>query len=59
MPPVGDFARVAGSSREVTIGGASYRVVSLDDLLAVKEHVGRPKDKLVAIELRAIRERQG
>jgi hypothetical protein len=43
----------------VTIGGASYRVVSLDDLLAVKEHVGRPKDKLVAIEMRAIRERQG
>lgn len=42
----------------VVVGGVvECRVLSLDDLIAVKHHVGRPKDKAVEIELRAIRER--
>jgi hypothetical protein len=32
-------------------------VISLDDLIAVKEHVGRPKDLMVAAQLKAIRAR--
>jgi hypothetical protein len=57
MPPVGDYASVAARAVEVTLFDAKCRVVSLDDLIAVKAHVARPKDKAVETELRAIRER--
>jgi hypothetical protein len=35
------------------------RVLSLDQLIEVKAHVRRPKDKIVEAELRAIRNRLG
>jgi hypothetical protein len=53
LPPVGDYQRAV--TRELF--GATCLVVSNDDLIAVKQHVGRPKDKAVEVELRAIRER--
>jgi hypothetical protein len=57
LPPVGDFVRVASQAMEVTLGNISCRVVSLDDLITVKAFVARPKDKLVEMELRAVRDR--
>lgn len=57
LPPVGDFDRVRANSVEVDLGTLRCRLVALDDLIAVKAHVGRPKDKAVELELRAIRER--
>lgn len=36
--------------------GVSCRLISLDDLIAIKESVARPKDLQAAAELRAIRE---
>ncbi len=57
LPPVGDFERVASRALEVVLGDFSCRLVALDDLIEVKAFVGRPKDKLVEIELRAIRDR--
>jgi len=56
-PPVGDFDRVWANSVEVDLGTLRCRLVALDDLIAVKAHVGRPKDKAVELELCAIRER--
>jgi predicted nucleotidyltransferase len=57
MPPVGDFDRVLQASVEVDLGEVRCRVVALDDLIAVKAFVGRPKDRAVEFELRAIKER--
>lgn len=57
LPPVGEYERVAQASIAVTVGGLTCRLVALDDLIAVKQHVARPKDKAVEMELRAIRER--
>jgi hypothetical protein len=57
MPPVGDFERVKSASRVADLGPLSVQLVSLDDLITVKEFVARPKDIAVAIELKAIRER--
>jgi predicted nucleotidyltransferase len=57
LPPVGDFDQVLTQSIAVDLGFLRCRLVSLDDLIAVKAHVGRPKDKAVELELRAIRER--
>jgi predicted nucleotidyltransferase len=57
VPPVGDYDRVASKAKELEIFGRRCRVISIDDLIAVKAHVARPKDKLVEAELRAIRDR--
>jgi hypothetical protein len=38
--------------------GRQVPVLSLDQLIEVKTHLRRPKDKFVETELRAIRERQ-
>jgi predicted nucleotidyltransferase len=57
LPPVGDYQRVLERAASQELYGAPCLVMSLDDLIAVKQHVGRPKDRAVEIELRAIRER--
>ena len=55
---VGDFDRVRAASIQVELFGRSCRVISLDDLIAAKEALGRDKDVLAAKELRAVRETQ-
>ena len=57
LPPVGSYETVASRAVPIAIFGVDCRIVSLDDLIDVKHHVGRPKDKAVEVELRAIRER--
>ena len=51
---VGDFARLRETAEDFEIGGRVYHVISLDDLIAAKEAMGREKDLLAAKELRAI-----
>jgi len=55
--PVGDYARLASSAKSIALEEGLHRIIALDDLIAVKEHIGRPKDLLVAAQLRAIRAR--
>lgn len=54
---VGDYARVARDAVEVELFGRRVRAISLDDLIAAKEALGRDKDLIAAKELRAIREK--
>jgi predicted nucleotidyltransferase len=54
---VGDYARVARDAVEVELFGQRVRAISLDDLIAAKEALGRDKDLIAAKELRAIREK--
>jgi hypothetical protein len=55
---VGDYERVALRSLEVDLFGSRVRVISIEDLIAAKEALGREKDLLAAKELRAILERR-
>lgn len=55
--PLGTHADLVPGSVEMEISGASYRIIGIDDLIAIKQHVARPKDVLAAVELRAIRSR--
>lgn len=55
VQPIGQYEIVASRAVSVTLLGYECRVMALDDLIAVKAHVARPKDKLVEQELRAIR----
>ena len=51
---LGDYATLAKKAIEIPLFGRSCRVVSLEDLIAAKEALGREKDLLTAKELRAI-----
>ena len=57
--PIGDYAGLAERAVPMTLAGVQVQVISLDDLIAIKRALGRPKDLLVATELEAIRERLG
>jgi predicted nucleotidyltransferase len=51
---VGDFERLRARATRLELFGLSLAVISLEDLIAAKEAVGREKDLLTAKELRAI-----
>jgi predicted nucleotidyltransferase len=51
---VGDFPRLRQHAEELEVDGRRFQVISLEDLIAAKEALGREKDLLTAKELRAI-----
>jgi len=51
---VGDFERLRNTAVAMPMFGRTYPVISIEDLIAAKEAVGREKDLLAAKELRAI-----
>ena len=56
---VGDYQRLRQSAVEVPLFGRKCLVISLEDLIAAKEAMGREKDLLTAKELRAIAAKRG
>lgn len=56
VAPVGSYDRVAARAISVDLYGRQCQVISLDDLIAVKHHLGREKDRTVERELRALRD---
>lgn len=54
VPPVPRYDDLVEASKPVVLFERTCRVISIAQLIAVKEHVRRPKDLLVARELRAI-----
>jgi hypothetical protein len=54
---IGDYQRVARDAVEIELFGRCVRAISVDDLIAAKEALGRDKDLIAAKELRAIREK--
>jgi predicted nucleotidyltransferase len=55
---VGDFERVRAASIEIELFGRRCRVISVEDLIAAKQAMGRDKDLIAVKELRAILERE-
>jgi len=51
---IGDYPRLVENAIEVELFGRKCRLMSLADLIAAKEALGREKDLLTAKELRAI-----
>ena len=51
---VGDFERVRRESIEIELFGRPCRVISVEDLIAAKQAMGRDKDMIAVKELRAI-----
>lgn len=54
LPPVGDFALIKERSVKIPIFGKVCRVISVEDLIAIKESMKRPKDIQSVEELKLI-----
>lgn len=58
VPPVGAYAEVAARAVTQHVYGRPCRIISLDDLIAVKRYLGRDKDRIVERELLALHDRK-
>jgi hypothetical protein len=56
---LGEYADVRRNAVPFELFGRQVFVISIDDLIRAKEALGRPKDRIVAQELKAIREKRG
>ena len=55
VEPLGDFERVAKNAARFDINGRPVLAISLDDLITVKRHINRPKDREALFYLEAIK----
>ena len=54
--PAGNFETIKKNSIEIPLYGHKCKIISIDDLIKVKEKMNRPKDVQAVIELKKIRE---
>jgi predicted nucleotidyltransferase len=59
VEPIGDFDALAKRAKPYPVGGAQVLVIDLDDLIRIKEHINRPKDRDSLFQLRAIKKLGG
>lgn len=54
VEPIGGYDELAPRAEVIDLEGLSLRVLSLDDLIAIKRHIARPKDRAALVQLEAI-----
>jgi len=57
LPPIGDFELIKSRSISIDLYGKKCCVISLEDLIAIKEVMKRPKDLQAVQELKLIQEK--
>jgi predicted nucleotidyltransferase len=58
LEPLGDFEAITHRASTVNLGGVDVRVIHIDDLIAIKRHLRRPKDQQSLLQLLAIKRLQ-
>ncbi len=56
VDPPGNFEDLYGRAKDIALETTTVKIVSLDDLIAMKRQAGRPKDLIDVAELEQIRE---
>lgn len=54
--PAGDFNQINAKAIEIPLFGYKCKVISIDDLIKVKETMKRPKDLQAVLELKKVRD---
>ena len=54
LEPLGDYEAIADRAETYRIGELDLKVIALEDLIAIKRHIGRPKDRDSLLHLLAI-----
>lgn len=55
LEPIGTYDDVLAGSETLQIGGRTVRVIGLEDLIRIKRHLARPKDRESLLQLEAIK----
>jgi predicted nucleotidyltransferase len=55
VEPFGTYEELFPKSETIALGDLSLRVIGLDDLIAIKQHIRRPKDQAALFQLEAIK----
>jgi len=55
VEPFGAYEAMADRAEEYDLGTVRVKAISLDDLIAVKRHIRRPKDQMALFQLEAIK----
>jgi predicted nucleotidyltransferase len=55
VEPIGDFHALNGTATDYTIDNLPLRVIHLDDLIRIKQHINRSKDRESLLQLLAIK----
>jgi hypothetical protein len=55
LEPLGDYDAILTNSSSMDVGGLVLRIIDLDDLIKIKEHLQRPKDRESILQLHAIK----
>lgn len=55
LEPVGTYDDLLPRAHMMDLAGRSVRVIALDDLIRIKRHLGRPKDRDSLLQLEAIK----
>jgi predicted nucleotidyltransferase len=56
VEPIGDFDAILKNAETYSLGDLTIKTISLDDLIRVKEHIRRPKDRDSLYQLKAIKQ---
>jgi predicted nucleotidyltransferase len=62
LEPIGTYEDLLPRAETVTIGGRPILIIGLEDLIRIKRHINRPKDRESLLQLEAIkrlREQEG
>jgi predicted nucleotidyltransferase len=62
LEPIGAYDDLLPHAETVPIGGRPILIIGLDDLIRIKRHINRPKDRESLLQLEAIkrlREQEG
>jgi predicted nucleotidyltransferase len=55
LEPLGTYEDIVARAVVYDLGDLQVRVIDLDDLIAIKQHIGRPKDRGALMQLLAIK----
>jgi hypothetical protein len=59
VEPFGTYDDLIGRAERMKLEACEVNVIALDDLIAIKQHIGRPKDKAALLQLEALRKLRG
>ena len=55
VEPIGGFDELESHAETIRIGDIDLKIIGLEDLIRIKEHLGRPKDRDSLLHLQAIK----
>ena len=55
LDPIGTYEDLLPRAETISIGGRPVRVIGLEDLIRIKRHINRPKDRESLLHLEAIK----